>query len=157
MARRKHFWENREPSAQRRFFKFALLSLAVLFVAAWAGLDYMNRSVHKNIASMTDEYGRVVNLVREVTVLRAGQGDLSSLEPATAVEHLLSDYGKFPPALVVSHGSELDVTFPGIPLSDLTTFLSDVRSRTNLQAKSFEVEASGRGMGLLSAHIIFTR
>lgn len=158
MARGKHFWESMEPAAQRRFFRMTLLAVAVLFVSAWAGLDYMARAERKAIAKSRDEYSRVVGLVNEIQVLRAGLGDLSSLPPEEAVRAVMAGFDKLPPALVVElEDGAVEVSFPGIPLFELTAFLTDVRDRANLQARLFEVGASSHGKGLAHSRMVLTR
>lgn len=158
MARRRHFWESMEPAAQKRFFRMTLLAVAVLFLAAWAGLDYMARTERKAIDKVTNEYARVVGLVNEVQVLRAGLGDLSGLPPLKAVRAVMAGFDRLPPALVVEQeDGAVEVSFPGIPLFELTAFLTDVRDRANLQARMFEVGASTHGKGLAHSRMVLAR
>lgn len=158
MARAPHFWESRDPASQRRFFRFSLICLAILFLTAWAGLNYLSRAERNTIEQRRDEYARVTSLVQEVKVLRAALGDLSNLGPRQAIESLVQNYEKFPPVAILPLGNgELEITLPGVPLSDLSIFLRDIRNRANLQTKMFEVGASTHGKGLAHARMVVTR
>lgn len=157
MPRREYFWETRDPASQKRFFRMTLCGLAVLFVMLWAGLNYMARAEGKTIEKRRAEYERVVDIVREVRVLRASMGELARTEPAQAVRAILSGYGEFAPSMLLQRENGVEVFFPGIPVSDLATFLSDIRSRANLQTRFFEVEASSSGRGLARARMILAR
>ncbi|WP_018124414.1 type II secretion system protein GspM [Desulfovibrio oxyclinae] len=157
MARREYFWESRDLASQKRFFRMTLGGLIVLFVMLWAGLNYMARAERKTIEKRRAEYERVVDIVREVRVLRASMGELSQTDAMSAVRTILAGYDEFPPSMLLRRENGVEVSFPGIPVSDLATFLSDIRSRANLQARFFEVEPSSSGRGLARARMILAR
>jgi hypothetical protein len=152
------------PSAsQQRLFKFILFGTAGLCFAVFVGATLFTGALGQEIAVEKEQYGLVVPLVREITTLRAAQGDLVRLTPEEAVRRILDDrsLNDYAASLRATRAAEdqegVEVTLNGLTLIMLTDFLQDVRDRASLQAPEFVLTRNPEEPRLADVHLVLAR
>lgn len=162
-ARRKYPWSGWPPASQQRLFKYVLLGAAGLMFAVFVGAYLFTATLVQQIQAEKEQYGLVVPLVRDITTLRAGQGDLVRLPPEEAVRRILddralNDYVRSMRATQVAGDQEgVQVTLGGLTLIMVTDFLQDVRDRASLQAPEFVLTRNPEEPRLADVHLVLAR
>lgn len=156
-------WTCWPPASQQRLFKFLLLGTAGLIFAVFVGATLFTGALTQEIAAEKEQYGLVVPLVREITTLRAAQGDLVRLTPEEAVRRILDDRSlndyaaSLRPTRVAGDQEGVEVTLNGLTLIMLTDFLQDVRERASLQAPEFVLTRNPEEPRLADVHLVLAR
>jgi len=156
-------WTCWPPASQQRLFKFLLLGTAGLCFAVFVGVTLFTGTLGQEIAAEKEQYGLVVPLVREITTLRAAQGDLVQLTPEEAVGRILDDRSlndyvvSMRPSRTAENQEGVQVTMSGLTLIMLTDFLQDVRDRAGLQAPEFVLTRNLEEPRLADMHLVLAR
>jgi hypothetical protein len=156
-------WTCWPPASQQRLFKFLLLGTAGLCFAVFVGATLFTGALGQEIEAQKEQYGLVVPLVREITTIRAAQGDLVRLTPEEAVRRILDDrslndyVASLRPTRIAEDQEGAEVTLNGLTLIMLTDFLQDVRDRASLQAPEFVLTRNPEEPRLADVHLVLAR
>ncbi|EGB15526.1 hypothetical protein DND132_2322 [Pseudodesulfovibrio mercurii] len=156
-------WTCWPPASQERLFKYVLFGAAGLLFAVFVGAYLFTGTLAQRIEAGKEQYGLVVPLVRDITTLRAAQGDLVRVPPEDAVRRILDDRSlneyvrSLRPTRVAENQDGVQVTLGGLTLIMLTDFLQDVRDRASLQAPEFILTRNPEEPRLADVHLVLAR
>lgn len=156
-------WSDWPPGAQQRLFRFVLLGLSGLFFAVFVGLFLFSGTLVQQINAEKGQYGLVVPIVKDITMLRASQGDLVRVPPEEAVQRILEDrkLEDYVVSMRTTRRAEnvegVQLTMSGLTLIMLTDFLQDVRDRASLQAPDFALTRNPEDPRLADVHLVLAR
>lgn len=159
----KHFWSNWPIESQKRFFKLVLLGSLIASLSIIIGLNLFASSLAQQITESKEQYGRVLPMVEEVRALRAQQGILAHLPVDEAIWTIIDD-NLMEENLTSIRSTKVDedtpaiqVTFTGLSLTKLTTFMHDMRDKASLQTPDCAITRNPDDPRLADAHFVLAR
>ncbi|CCH49409.1 hypothetical protein [Pseudodesulfovibrio piezophilus] len=158
-----YFWSFWPRESQKRFFRMILLGTIVSVLSISIGLKLFSGSLEQRIAESKEQYGRVVPIVQDIKALRAQQGALTHLSVEDATWAIIDDLvieknlTSIRSTVVDDDIKGIQVTFSGLSLNKLTSFMVALRDRASLQTPSCILTRNPDDPRLADAHFVLAR
>lgn len=159
---RTYFWSHWPMTSQHRFFKIVLVGIMLGTASMVVGLKLFTGAVDQRIEESKEQYGRVVPIVEDIKTLRAQMGNLAHLSVEEAVWSIIDDL-RMEEDLTSIRSSAVDdldgiqVTFEGLSLSKLTSFMHALREKAALQTPKCTLTRNPDDPRLADAHFVLAR